>query len=287
MISVEEAVQQIMAKYGVSRQQAQAAFVGYGQNQQPIFNPAALGINPGGGSGGVGGRLQGLLDDANKANEARYQEALGINAAGKDEVANTIRGEYGSIFSNLDAGTAEARQRNEMARVRDIGNLDADLAARGLTNTTLKNVFSENIRDRASLRDRELQADNAQRQIGVRERYAGLLSGALDDANDQRIGIIQSRDDLGPNLGLYASLLSQPGGGAGVGYFGGGGGSSGGHRAPGGFFNIFNRRPTYERASVGAAPLAPTRRPISPYVGDVQQTRPDLSRPIMRRRSWF
>lgn len=250
-MDLEQMIQQLMKQYNVPRETVASWYVGKGPDGRPLFNvPRQQGPS-------VGDRLKGLLDETNAANDKRYGEALGINAQSKTDQLSGLDAEYGKLFGLLNAGTDEARQRERMQTSEELGGVQADLASHGLNNTTIRYPMEQEIRDRSSLREREIDADNARREIGVRSHYIDERQDALRGADSQRIGIIESQSDMPPNLGLYASLLSQPTGG----YVGGGAHSSNpmanGGGGFGGFGNVFAnplRAPTFEVPSAGANP---------------------------------
>jgi hypothetical protein len=236
---LEELIKQTAARTGKSVQEV-ARFYGY----QPLMTPAGMHVatfggggaplyasdgaagGGGGGGGDVGNRLTQLMNDANAANAGRWQDAMDINASGKGEQLGMIDSEYGRIFDELDAGVGAQRQRNDMAEKKDLNDARGDMAARGLTNTSLLNNRREQVKDRASLRDRELLADQAQRDVATRGRFVDTKLDTIRSSNSDRERLDEARIDQAPNLSLYAELLGQPGAGGGytTNYLGGGGG---------------------------------------------------------------
>jgi hypothetical protein len=132
----------------------------------------------GSGSAGVAGKpsdyssIIGMLKSAQDAANAANQARL-------DEIMNL----------NQTAANESLRQ----SRVATQGNLaanTADMISRGLVNSTVLDTNRRGILNDANARDDAIRSNLAQTRAGVLERVS----------------------DEGPDLGLYAQLLSQPGG---------------------------------------------------------------------------
>jgi hypothetical protein len=113
-------------------------------------------------------QLQAQYDKANKANESRYGQLLGL----------------------ADQQGQAAMAQNQRQTTRELGAGQASLINRGLGNSTIVD----------STRRGTLNASNARAdQIG-------------NMVAQNKAGVIERRTDAGPDVGLYAQLLSQPGG---------------------------------------------------------------------------
>lgn len=166
-------------------------------------------------------------DKANAANEQRYSQLLGLY----DRIASTYQ--PGGVLEQ--AFTSQL----ERTKSRDVGKATQSLVSSGLANTTratnLPMSWEEEVGQQSRLNLQALMAD----------KLAGSLAG--------KAGVIERREDIGPDYGLIASLVMQgssapsgggyvPSGGSGgtsglsgfSGLGGGGGGSSGGLSSGGG-----------------------------------------------------
>ena len=186
-----------------------------------------------GASHGIGAGLQNDLNSANAANEARYQEALGINASGGAAQQANLKSGYADLYAYGDANKTEAlglvsqiggaaRQREAQQTARQSGSANQSLIGRGLGNSTVMDSVQRGIQDDSALRNRELDEASYGRQAGViqhagdqgyasRQRYADSSTGLMGDLQSQRLGIIGSKTDQGPNVGAYTQALGQPG----------------------------------------------------------------------------
>ncbi len=186
-----------------------------------------------GASRGIGANLQADLDRANAANEARYQEALGLNQSGGAAQQANLKQGYSDLYAYGDANKAEqmglvsqiggaARVREQQATARQLGSSSQSLTGRGLGNSTVVDSVNRGIADDSALRNRELDEADAGRKLGVsqhngdqgfnaRQRYADSSTGLMGDLQSQRLGIIGSKVDQGPNIGAYQQALGQQG----------------------------------------------------------------------------
>jgi len=132
-------------------------------------------------------QLQAAQDQANAANETRYQEAL-----------TTLRGGFGRSEELIrDIGGTAAR-RIATGTQRLGASLRQDLTSRGLGSTTILAAVQRGVQEQGE--EQMLAVDEARRTAlsGLQERAAGSISN-----------LIASRFDQGPDAGLYSQLLSQ------------------------------------------------------------------------------
>jgi hypothetical protein len=129
-------------------------------------------------SGGITGaglmdivkQLQAAQDKANKANESRYQDILGL---------------YGNLGQ---AGLARIGQQETQAQAKGT----QDLISRGLGNTTITSAISRGIASDAELARQQLQESVAMQKAGVMERRTdqgpdlGLYASLLQQAAQMR-----------------------------------------------------------------------------------------------------
>lgn len=223
-----------------------------------------LGAGHGIGTGSIGGmgvqdainKVQGLIDTANQKTEERYNQALGIS--------DTIHGQRMGL-----AGQISTAAQDRMVRDRDtaVGGVKARLAGSGLGNSNLLPGMVQRTMSDWAIPISEAGDQGKRMQMDL-----------LGDYGNQKIGLIASRNDIPPELGLYAQLLSQPGatGDAGL-------GAGGGLGAPGtyGFRSYDPNNYNYGEnddlegmilqalqqygSSVGQAPAAPVGGQMSQY----------------------
>ena len=128
-------------------------------------------------------------DAANAANEARYQEVKGSNA----DLYNRVMGEvdnWGGVQSQLNQEKAK----------ESINNIRANLASRGLTDSTIGEAFAaRNARDLA-LTQQDLSERKSDRRVG----YDVNLT---NNANN----FIERRTDKGPDNSALLALSSRLG----------------------------------------------------------------------------
>jgi len=152
--------------------------------------------------------LQSILDlfkssqkKANKANEERYAQLLKSLETLSAQVgqAGTF-GEASKLMENI--GTA-ARTRIAEQTQKALGAGEQDLISRGLAGSTVRGSMRRGVRSDEA---RALQ-EQSESEAGMK---AGLLTqraGAELDIGRMRAGAIQGRTDLGPDLGMFSSLL--------------------------------------------------------------------------------
>jgi hypothetical protein len=211
----------------------------------------------------ISNQLTNYQNQANQANNQRYNQALGVMGQGQDST-NSL---YNQARSDISGIGQQALGRIDLNLQNQLGGVQQNAISRGLNDSTVAQTMTYMP---------ERQAADARQ--GVAEMQAQLASG-LDTsqaasqhqyANDTA-GIIASRNDMPPDMGAYANLMesaaagnfgrfpnrsiqtvngnpnpqlsdfmNSQGGGGGAGGMGGGGGMTGnpyGQTGGGGGFN--------------------------------------------------
>lgn len=159
-------------------------------------------------------------NDANTANKGRYTEIKGLLEALIGRSGTT----YDEILRNLSTQGREAKFNVGQQAKRSAASAAQDLTNRGLGNTTITSSVNRGIQSDAARARQNIDEGLAAQQAGVRQsrlqsdiQTTGMLSG-----------LIERRNDTGPDLSLYASLLQQAmaAGAGGVGGSGAGGRTS-------------------------------------------------------------
>jgi len=124
---------------------------------------------------------------ANKANEARYQQGLGI---------------YDNIIKNFQSGTYGAGERASIAQRQKEGTASGmqQLASSGLYNTTIAPSIQARYADQAG-----------KETMALNDKITQQVSQAQKDKAD----FIANRNDVGPDTGQMGNLLTQVGSGGG------------------------------------------------------------------------
>lgn len=158
---------------------------------------------PGGGMTGnaLYDSFQNAMNNANQANEARYQDAL---AGYQDRYARNM-GYLDNIGAQQQADTNEAYKKQSSV-------LQQNMINRGLSNSTVADTMQMgNERERLA-EQRRLQADLNQQRIGVDSSLSG-----------DTLGFMERKEEQAPSYELLAQLAMQMGqGGVGSGAYVGG-----------------------------------------------------------------
>lgn len=170
--------------------------------------------------------LQKKLDEANAANEARYQQLLSGSDAAKSEELGGLKTGYAEMLGLAGQGSAAAHAQEAKALQNSMGAAQQNAVSRGLGNTTILDSLQRGALNESQLRDQAITDAQTGRQLGVAQNYYNQLYGATTAANNRRLGFIENKTDQGPDLATYYQLLSRPGA-YGVGAGGGGGGYTG------------------------------------------------------------
>lgn len=141
-------------------------------------------------------------DKANAANLDRYQQLLGsINTLGA-QVGE--QGTYGKSLALMDQVGTAGRQRITEQSAKAMATAEQDLTTRGLGNTTIREAVKRGTAHDAEMARQQMEESLAMQKSGI---YQGL-AGAQMQIGGMRAGAIEGRTDAGPNLGMFASLLS-------------------------------------------------------------------------------
>lgn len=194
--------------YAANQQNAVAQYAAGQLNMMPAFQRARLMGSPAGGAG-VGGAsgnnlydaFQKAMDDANRANEQRYQDTLAGTQNRYERNMNYLEG----------AGQQEARDINQ-AYAQQAARTNQDLINRGLrTSTIASNLQAGNERERLNDQGR-LQERLRQQRIATDAGLSGDVLSLMERRNDiapdmnQLIALAQLEGRAGPIGGGYAGV---------------------------------------------------------------------------------
>lgn len=152
----------------------------------------------GGGLSGLTQQLQTSQTAAKQANLQRYQQGLA-----------TLQSGYAAAQTQAQQFGTSALQDIEESAVQQRAGGEQDLISRGLGGTTIRGAMTRGV-ERERLRGRA--------RIG--EQRAMLLGQLAQQRARDISGFIERRQDVGPNLGMFANLIQAAQQGSG----GGGGG---------------------------------------------------------------
>jgi len=173
--------------------------------------------------------LQDLTDEANEANETRYQDMLKQLGLTQGQVGET----YDQVFELLATQGDAERQRISSQGSRNRAQSTQSLISRGLGSTTIQDAMQ-----------RRIDEEENRSTLALEEMISGQKAGALMSraGSEERLGsmiasMMESRTDQAPDIGMLMQLMGGAGAGAGAmgsamagGGGGGGGGSSGSAR---------------------------------------------------------
>lgn len=159
-------------------------------------------------------QFQQSQSSANQANQQRYDELLGelsnLSSRSQASFSEAIQQQQG--FGELE------KSRIDRSLTQNLANVDQDLVSSGLSNTTIRP---------SARREEEMQAAFSRQDVDRRvadQRTALQQQGLQSDMDiaNMRATAIEGRNDTGPDLGAYASLIAQAassgGGGPAQGY---------------------------------------------------------------------
>ena len=151
-------------------------------NQQPAFDFS-----------GITGMFEQAMAEANEANEARYQQGLGLY------------GQIADIYAPGGSFGAGHEAQLERTKTRDVASAQQQMVSSGLWGTTvaaaIPSAWEETVGQPSRLALQDVQMG----------RYGEALAG--------QAGFMERRSDIGPDMGLFANLMQ----GASAGPMGGGG----------------------------------------------------------------
>ncbi len=152
-------------------------------------------------SGAGGNTLQSAQDAANRANDLRYGQGLGVLTGGQDAATGLIGK---ALADTKGMGAAQYRQI-ERTREKDLAGDTQSAISRGLGNTTILEGMQNESRRRAQ--DATINVDSA-----VQQARNNLL---LQQAQQQSRGagniadFIAARNDIQPDISQFAALQAQ------------------------------------------------------------------------------
>ena len=143
--------------------------------------------------------MEAAQKQANKQNLLRYKQLLSTIKGIKTQTGKSFK----KAFEQIQGVGDVARQRVEQGKVRGQASAEQDLISRGLGNTTIRSSVRRGIADDAELQQQGIDEMVAQQRSGLFERRAGMQF----NVGQLRAGAIEGRNDIGPNMSLYAQLL--------------------------------------------------------------------------------
>lgn len=183
---------------------------------------------------GIMGRYDFLMNKANQANEARYGDILGQYGQRFDRNMGMLEGVGAQAKADIN-DSSNAQRASMMQRLTDLG----------MSNTTIAPTMAMGV-------ERERVAN----QNRLADQLATQKLSADASLSKDKLDFMERREDVGPDLGMYAQLMMDaangPGGGGGLGGPGFGGEFGGG---PG-----------------GGGPLTPAQKADLAYAGTKQGT---------------
>ena len=160
-------------------------------NQQPAFDFS-----------GITGMFEESMAEANRANEARYQQGLGLH------------GQIADIYAPGGSFGAGHEAQLERTKTRDVASAQQQMVSSGLWGTTVAAAIPAAWEETVGQPSRLALQDV---QMG---RYGEALAG--------QAGFMERRSDIGPDMGMFANLMQGASAGP-MGYGGGYGGQAGGY----------------------------------------------------------
>lgn len=163
---------------------------------------AALPSSSGGTDMSISGIMKRLQDEqnaANLANDTRYNHALSSQATAHASQQNL----YNNAYNDVQNVGNVARQRIQKNYMNASGAGRQSLISRGLGNTTIMDSVLRGYADDAELQQQGVDEQQAQLRSGLRTQQA-QNEGAF---GDRIAGIMERRNDTGPDTGLYSNLI--------------------------------------------------------------------------------
>lgn len=138
---------------------------------------------------------------ANTANLERYQALLThLETLGQQVGAQGTFGEAENLLAQV--GTA-ARTRIAEQETRALAATEQGLISRGLGGTTIRATARRGVMSDAERARQEAEERTAQQKAGLLTQRAGVET----QIGGMRAAAIEGRTDVGPDLGMFASLL--------------------------------------------------------------------------------
>ncbi len=147
--------------------------------------------------------FQQLQQQANDANEQRYQQILQTIGNTQEQVGGT----YDSVESLIqNLGNTQAG-RIEQGRVKSLATNEQDLINRGLGNTTIRTSTQRGVNEDATRLQQENTDSVAQQKANVEIQRAG----SQERLGNYLASMMNARTDQGPDLNAYTNLLNMAG----------------------------------------------------------------------------
>lgn len=161
-------------------------------------------------------------NDANVANNQRYDQMLGVLSNGNTQARNDLSSGYQSALGDLSGSLANNNTvfSNEQNRaIQDAMKASAQATnsgiSRGLGNTTIMNSMQDQVQRAkndafSQIAANKAQADNAvyKNISDIHQNQANSLANQSMQGSNSIANAIQSRNDVGPSISDYASLIS-------------------------------------------------------------------------------
>lgn len=146
-------------------------------------------------------KFEAAQKESNQANLLRYNQLIeAIQALG----ARTS-GTYSDILSSLDTMGTSEKTRIQDQMVNLLSQTEQDLISRGLGNTTIRASAKRGVVSDTQKALTQLAESVAGQKAGIKQNQASADFGVTQ----MLAGAIEGRNDVGPDLGMYASLLQQ------------------------------------------------------------------------------
>lgn len=154
-------------------------------------------------------QLQQFQNQANAANEARYQQGLGLLNANRGQMLGTLDEQEKAMMALAAGDTGAALSRERQALKQQQGLLQQDLAGRGLFPTTIGASLDRGLRDDSRRREEDIHERNRQAELAMRQWLTGTRLNALQGTTGDTVNFIERRTDQGPDMGIWAQILAQ------------------------------------------------------------------------------
>lgn len=168
------------------------------------------GIGTGGAGAAIGQQLQNDLNAANAANEARYQQALGVNQSGQANQLGKLDQSYGNIYNTISGnqtgqmgflngvlgqqqaligGLGGTQHEEETRRLNSqLGSNAQSLTGRGLGNSTVVDSMAKGYQSESAFNQRAIDDALNQQKLGVLGQYGAQGGQVLANTGNQMVG---------------------------------------------------------------------------------------------------
>lgn len=146
-------------------------------------------------------RYQQLMDQANAANEGRYQQGLGWY----DDQFKLLQQGYGSARKDIMQVGRQALSDIQRQTAERQGMTMQSTMDRGFFNSSVLDALQNRNVEEGNRATADVQERIAGLRSGLTERQTGALAGSLGD----KIGFLERRTDLAPNFRDLIPLIQQ------------------------------------------------------------------------------